>query len=256
MCPMIFSKPVTAQTLPSNKKSILKNTNMLVPGMYKLHTEPTQARTSQLPQDSRKTNKCVSFSTGVILTTSVSRPQLKSNPMEDRVMLNNSKGKKQEIEDQHRNVKFSKNKTFVTACNDSLNAKTLNVNFVCATCVKCVLNVKHDMCVLKSRNNVNSRTKMPIAVPVSTREPTRTVKQSVAKPIRKTVDSESNQKPRNITKNLYERVSKACSWWYPKFTQSGYKWKPKSEKENVNPNVSMPLGTVSKTANILEPMTS
>nr|GFA00432.1 ribonuclease H-like domain-containing protein [Tanacetum cinerariifolium] len=176
--------------------------------------------------------------------------------MEDRVMLNNSKGKKQEIEDQHRNVKFSKNKTFVTACNDSLNAKTLNVNFVCATCVKCVLNVKHDMCVLKSRNNVNSRTKMPIAVPVSTREPTRTVKQSVAKPIRKTVDSESNQKPRNITKNLYERVSKACSWWYPKFTQSGYKWKPKSEKENVNPNVSMPLGTVSKTANILEPMTS
>nr|GFC09788.1 hypothetical protein [Tanacetum cinerariifolium] len=246
----------TAQTLPSNKKSILKNMNMLVPGMYKLHTEPTQARTSQLPQDSRKTNKYVSFSAGVILTTSVSRPQLKSNPIEDRVMLNNSKGKKQEVEDQHRNVKFSKNKTSVTACNDSLNAKTLNVNFVCAICVKCVLNAKHDMCVLKSRNNVNSRTKMPIVVPVSTREPTRTVKQSVAKPIRKIVDSESNQKPRNITKKLYERVSKACSWWYPKFTPSGYKWKPKSEKENVNPNVSMPLGTVSKTANILEPMTS
>nr|GFA80834.1 integrase, catalytic region, zinc finger, CCHC-type, peptidase aspartic, catalytic [Tanacetum cinerariifolium] len=66
--------------------------------------------------------------------------------MEDRVMLNNSKGKKQEVEDQSRNVKLSKNKTFVTACNDSLNAKTLNVNFVCATCGKGVLNVKHDMC--------------------------------------------------------------------------------------------------------------
>nr|GEV42338.1 Gag-Pol polyprotein [Tanacetum cinerariifolium] len=52
-----FSKPVTAQTLPSNKKSILKNTNVLAPEMYKLHTEPNQARTSQLPQDSRKTNK-------------------------------------------------------------------------------------------------------------------------------------------------------------------------------------------------------
>nr|GEW20671.1 retrovirus-related Pol polyprotein from transposon TNT 1-94 [Tanacetum cinerariifolium] len=172
-----FSKPVTAQTLPPNKKSILKNTNVLASRMYKLHTEPTQARASQLPQDSRNTNKRV------------------------------------------------------------LNAKTLNVNFVCATCGKCVLNEKHDMCVLQSINSVISRTKMPIAVPVSTREPKCTAKQSVAKPIRKTVDSESNQKPRNITRRIYELVSKACSWWYPKFTPSRYKWKPKSEKENVNPNL-------------------
>nr|GEZ14713.1 retrovirus-related Pol polyprotein from transposon TNT 1-94 [Tanacetum cinerariifolium] len=132
---------------------------------------------------------------------------------------------------------------------------------------------KHDMRVLKSVNDVNSRTKMPIVVPVSTREPKCTVKQSVAKPMRKTIDSESNQKPRNTLRNIYECVSKACSWWYPKFTPSGYKWKPKSEKENVNPNVrykwkpkfgkenvnpntSMPLGSVSKNANILEHMTS
>nr|GEW76946.1 hypothetical protein [Tanacetum cinerariifolium] len=66
---------------------------------------------------------------GVIMT-SVSRPQLKSNPMGDTVMRNNSQGKKQEVEDQRRNVKLSKNKTSVTACHDSLNAKTLNVNFV------------------------------------------------------------------------------------------------------------------------------
>nr|GFC21525.1 integrase, catalytic region, zinc finger, CCHC-type, peptidase aspartic, catalytic [Tanacetum cinerariifolium] len=39
-------------------------------------------------------------STGVIPTTSVSRPQLKGNPMGDRVMCNNSQGKKQEVEDQ------------------------------------------------------------------------------------------------------------------------------------------------------------
>nr|GEV62770.1 hypothetical protein [Tanacetum cinerariifolium] len=171
-----FSKPVTAQILPTNKKSILKNMNVLAPGMYKLHTEPTQTRTSQLPNDSRKTNKRVSFSTGIIPTTSVSRPQLKSNPMEDRVMRNNSQGKKQEVEDHRRSVKFSKNKTSVTACNDSLTATTLNVNFVCASCGKCVLNEKHDMCVLKSCNGVNSRTKMPILVPVSTREPKRSVK--------------------------------------------------------------------------------
>nr|GEW40321.1 hypothetical protein [Tanacetum cinerariifolium] len=155
---------VTAQILPLNKKSILKNTNVLALGMYKLHTKTTQTRTSQLPNDSRKTNKRVSFSTGVIPTTSFSRLQLKSNLMEDRVMLNNNQGKKQHVEDQRRNDNFSKNKTSVTACNDSFNAKTLNVNFVCATYGKCVLNEIHDMCVLKSCNGVNSRTKMPIAV--------------------------------------------------------------------------------------------
>nr|GEY71902.1 retrovirus-related Pol polyprotein from transposon TNT 1-94 [Tanacetum cinerariifolium] len=63
---------------------------------------------------------------------------------------------------------------------------------------------KHDMCVLNS----------------------------VAKPIKKTVVLESNQKPRNFTRKLYECVSKTCSWWYPKFTPSGYKWKSKYGKEN------------------------
>nr|GFA19941.1 integrase, catalytic region, zinc finger, CCHC-type, peptidase aspartic, catalytic [Tanacetum cinerariifolium] len=114
----------------------------------------------------------------VIPTTSVSRPQLKSNPIGDRVMRNSSQGKKQEVEDPRRSIKLSKNKTSVTACNDSLNAKTLNVNSICATCDKCVLHDKHDMCVLTS----------------------------AAKPIKRTVASESNQKPRNITRKLYERL--------------------------------------------------
>nr|GFA40916.1 hypothetical protein [Tanacetum cinerariifolium] len=214
-----FSKPVTAQTLPSNKKPCLKNTNVLAHGMYKLYTDHTRTRTSQLPQDSKKTNKRVSFSTGVIPTTSVNRPQLKSNPQGNRFMHNNSQGKKKEVEDHRRSVKLSKNKTSVTACNDSLNAKTLNVKFVSAMCDKCVLINKHDMCVLKS----------------------------VDKPIKKTVALESNKKPRNLTRKLYERVSKTCSWWYPKFTPSGYIWKPKSRKENVNPNVRViPTTSVSR----------
>nr|GFC96804.1 hypothetical protein [Tanacetum cinerariifolium] len=172
--------------------------------MYKLHTDHTQARTSKLPQDSKKTNKRMSFSTGVILTTSVCRPQLKSNPQGDRVMHNNSQGKKLEVEDHRRNVKLPKNKMSVTACNDSLNAKTSNVKSVSAMCDKCVLLDKHDMCVLKS----------------------------VAKPRKETVASESNNKHRNFTRKLYERVSKTCSWWYTMFTPSGYIWKPKSGKEN------------------------
>nr|GEY65046.1 integrase, catalytic region, zinc finger, CCHC-type, peptidase aspartic, catalytic [Tanacetum cinerariifolium] len=146
---------------------------------------------------------------GVIPTTSVNRPSLKSNPQGDRVMHNNSQGKKQEVEDHIRSVKLSKNKTSVTACNDSLNAKTLNVKSVSAMCDKCVLHDKHDMSVLKY----------------------------VAKPLKETIISESNKNLRNFTRKLYERVSKTCSWWYPKFTPSGYIWKPKSRKENVNPNL-------------------
>nr|GEZ03682.1 integrase, catalytic region, zinc finger, CCHC-type, peptidase aspartic, catalytic [Tanacetum cinerariifolium] len=56
-------------------------------------------------------------------------------------MRNNSQGKKQEVEDQRRNVKLSKNKTSITACSDSLNAKTLNVNFVSAMCDKCLVEI-------------------------------------------------------------------------------------------------------------------
>ncbi|GJS63101.1 retrovirus-related pol polyprotein from transposon TNT 1-94 [Tanacetum coccineum] len=92
-----FSKPVTAQILPQNKLPIVRNTNVIAPGC-KVHTKPNHTRTPQLHQDIRKPNKRVSFSTGVIPNTSVSRPQLKSNHLEDRVMSNNSQGKKQEVE--------------------------------------------------------------------------------------------------------------------------------------------------------------
>ncbi|GJU06007.1 hypothetical protein Tco_1122437 [Tanacetum coccineum] len=166
---------------------------------------------------------------GVIPTTSVSRPQFKSKQLEDRVMSNNSQGKKQEVEDHHRNFKFSNNKTSITACNDSLNAKTLNVNFVCVTCGKCVLNDNHDLCVLHYINGVSSRNRQPIAVPISTREPKHNVNQSVATSSKKTVATDSTvKKSRHITRKLYEQV------------------------RNVYPNVSMPLGNASRTANILE----
>nr|GEU68119.1 ribonuclease H-like domain-containing protein [Tanacetum cinerariifolium] len=82
---------------------------------------------------------------GVIPTTGISRPQLKSNRLEDRVMHNNSEGKKQQVDDHRRNFQFSNNKTFVTTCNDSLNAKTSSVNFICVTYGTCVLNENHDL---------------------------------------------------------------------------------------------------------------
>ncbi|GKF30569.1 hypothetical protein Tco_0100367, partial [Tanacetum coccineum] len=165
-----FSKPVTAQILPN------------------------KTRTPQLHQDIRKPNKRVSFSTGVIPNT------------EDRVMSNNSQGKKQEVEDHRRKFKFSINKTSVTACNDYLNAKTSNVNFICVTCGKCVLNDNHDLCVLHYINGVNSKTRQPMDVPISTREPKHNVNQSVATSSKKTVETDSTVKKfRNTTRKLYEQ---------------------------------------------------
>nr|GFD48515.1 hypothetical protein [Tanacetum cinerariifolium] len=94
----------------------------------------------------------------------------------DRVLRSNSRGKKLEVEEHRRNVKFPKSKTYVTVCNDSLNAKSVNVKSVSAMCAKCVMIDKHDLCVPKS----------------------------VAKPLKKTVASESNKKPRNNVRKLHE----------------------------------------------------
>nr|GFC28624.1 integrase, catalytic region, zinc finger, CCHC-type, peptidase aspartic, catalytic [Tanacetum cinerariifolium] len=145
----------------------------------------------------------------VISTTSVSRPQLKSNPKGDRVLRSNSGGKKLEVEEPHRNVKLSKNKMPVTACTANLNAKTVNVKSVSAMCAKSVLINKHDLHVPKH----------------------------VAKPLRKTVATESIKNPRNYVRKLNEHFGKTHKWTYIKFTPSGYMWKPKSKQANVNPNL-------------------
>nr|GEX57783.1 retrovirus-related Pol polyprotein from transposon TNT 1-94 [Tanacetum cinerariifolium] len=125
-----------------------------------------------------------------------------------------------------------------------------------ATAVKIALLLKLRRNCQSKSNDSYAKTIMPMAVPISTREPTRIVNQSVATPLRRTVASIStHQKSRSTLRKLYEHVSKTCSWWYHNFTPSGYKWKPKSLIVNVNTNVSMPLGNVSRTANILKPMT-
>ncbi|GJS80086.1 hypothetical protein Tco_0729967 [Tanacetum coccineum] len=97
-------KPVTQQNLPQNRNQAVQNTNVLKPGMYRIASTTTQTRTPQLPHASRNTNPHMSKSSGVIHTTSVSRPQLKCYQVKDKVMPNNSqvKFKKKEVEDHHR----------------------------------------------------------------------------------------------------------------------------------------------------------
>ncbi|GKA68366.1 integrase, catalytic region, zinc finger, CCHC-type containing protein [Tanacetum coccineum] len=72
---------------------------------------------------------------------------------------------------------------------------------------KCVLNDNHDLCVLHYINGVSSRTRQPIAVPISTREPKHNVNQSVATSSKKTIATDSTvKKSRNITRKLYEQI--------------------------------------------------
>ncbi|GKD50869.1 hypothetical protein Tco_1279845 [Tanacetum coccineum] len=135
----------------------------------------------------RNTNPHVSKSLGVNHTTSVSRPQLKCYQVKDKVVPNNSqvKFKKKEVEDHHRISSISKKTKSVTACNDSSNSRTSNVNAVCAECGKCVFNSNHDACVSRYLKDVNARTKKPKVEPISTSKPKRKANKSVATPHKK-----------------------------------------------------------------------
>ncbi|GKA92446.1 hypothetical protein Tco_0814371 [Tanacetum coccineum] len=210
-----LSKPVTTQILPQTARQAVRNTNVIKPGMYQIDTRTTQTRAPQLPQTYRNTNPRVSTSTGVIHRTNVSRPQLRSTQMKDKVVPNNSqvKFKKTEVEDHHRISSISNKTKSITACNDSLKSRTSNVNVVCATCGKCVFNSNHDACVSKFLNDVNARTKKPKVVPISTRKPKTQTNKSVATPPKKIVASESTiQKYKSYFRMIYEKNSKAWKW--------------------------------------------
>ncbi|GJZ11465.1 retrovirus-related pol polyprotein from transposon TNT 1-94 [Tanacetum coccineum] len=241
----------------------VRNTNVIKPGMYRIDTRTTQTRAPQLPQTSRNTNPRVSTSTGVIHKTNVSRPQLRSTQMKDKVVPNNSqvKDKKTEVEDHPRISSISNKTKSVTASNDSLKSRTSNVNAVCATCGKCVFNSNHDACVSKYLNDVNARTKKPKVVPISTRKPKSQANKSVATPHKKTVASESTtQKSKSYYRMLYEKTSKAWKWWIEQQCPSGYKWVPKTKtkwvpkvrNENVQKRVSFAIDNASRITNIVQ----
>ncbi|GJX48792.1 hypothetical protein Tco_0273982 [Tanacetum coccineum] len=120
----------------------------------------------------------------VIHSTSVSRPQLKSYQVKEKVVPNISQVKftKKEVEDHHRIFSISKKTKSVTACNDSSNSRTSNANAVCAECGTCVFNSNHDACVSRYLKDVNARTKKPHVVPISASKPKRKANKSVATP--------------------------------------------------------------------------
>ncbi|GKF77972.1 hypothetical protein Tco_0230442, partial [Tanacetum coccineum] len=199
--------------------------------MYRIASTTTQTRTPQSPLASRNTNPHMSKSSGVIHTTSVSRPQLKSYQV---------KFTKKEVEDHHRISSISKKTKSVTACNDSSNSRTSNVNAVCAECGKCVFNSNHDACVSKYLKDVTARTKKPKEVPISASKPKRKANKSVATPNKKTVASDTTiQKSKSYYKKLYKNTNQEWRWWIAKRCPSAYTWtqKPLRTKKIWMPKV-------------------
>nr|GFB62343.1 hypothetical protein [Tanacetum cinerariifolium] len=141
--------------------------------MYRIDNKSTQIRAPQSSQTVRNTNPRMSTSTGVNHKTNVSRPQHRSNQLKDKVVPNNSqvKLKKTQVEVHLRIPSVSNKMKSVTACKDNLNSRTLNVNAVCTTCDKCLVDSNHFACVTEMLNDVNARTKKPKVVPISTRKP-------------------------------------------------------------------------------------
>ncbi|GKA09793.1 hypothetical protein Tco_0689226 [Tanacetum coccineum] len=220
-------KQVTQQNLPQNRKQAEIHSNVLKPGMYRIATTTTQNREPQLPHASRNTNPHVSKSSGVNHTTSVSRPQLKCYQVKDKVVPNNSqvKFKKKEVEDHHKISSISKKTKYVTACNDSSNSITSNVNAVCAECGKCVFNSNHDAYVSRYLNDVNARTKKPKVVPISASKPKRKGNKSIATPHQEIVASDTTiPKSKSYYKELYENTNQEWKWWIAKKCPSGYTW--------------------------------
>ncbi|GJV55550.1 retrovirus-related pol polyprotein from transposon TNT 1-94 [Tanacetum coccineum] len=252
--------------LPQKRNQAVRNTNVLKPGMYRIASTTTQTRTPQLPLASRNTNPHMSKSSGVIHTTSVSRPQLKSYQVKEKVVPNISQVKftKKEVEDHHRISSISKKTKSVTACNDSSNSRTSNANAVCAECGKCVFNSNHDACVSRYLKDVNARTKKPCIVPISASKPKRKANKSVATPHKKTVASDTTiQKSKSYYKNLYENTNQEWKWWIAKRCPSGYTWTqkplrtkkiwmPKIRKDDVSSNISPTIDIVSRITNVLK----
>ncbi|GJT76577.1 hypothetical protein Tco_1043302 [Tanacetum coccineum] len=259
-------KPVTQQSLPQNRNQAVRNTNVLKPGMFRIASTTTQTRTPQLPHASRNTNPHMSKSSGVIHTTSVSRPQLKSYQVKDKVVPNISQVKftKKEVEDNHRISSISKKTKSVTACNDSSNSRTSNANAVCAECGKCVFNSNHDACVSRYLKDVNARTKKPKVVPISASKPKRKANKSVATPHKKTVASDTTiQKSKSYYKELYENTNQEWKWWIAKRCPTGYTWTqkplrtkqiwmPKIRKANESTSISPTIDIVSRITNIVQ----
>ncbi|GJU63724.1 putative ribonuclease H-like domain-containing protein [Tanacetum coccineum] len=137
------------------KSSVIRQPNAFKSQRQSILGKPATFSDSLAKKDFSCTDFASKCEIRVIATTSVSRPQLKSNQLEDRVLPNNSEVKTKTVEEHRRNFK----------------------------------------------------SKQPIDVPISVMEPKRSMNQSVATSLKKTVASEStNKNPRKQIRKLHEHL--------------------------------------------------
>ncbi|GJR73287.1 hypothetical protein Tco_0085652 [Tanacetum coccineum] len=172
----------------------------------------------------------------------INETTVKSYQVKDKSCQNNKsvKFQKKEVEDHHRIFSISKKTKSVTACNNSSNSRTSNVNLVCA------------------------EYKKPNVVPISASKPKRKANKSVATPHKKTIASDTTiQKFKSYYKKLYENTNQEWKWWIAKRCPSVYTWTqkplrtkkiwmPKIRKDDESTSISPTIDIVSRITNVLK----
>nr|GEZ72905.1 integrase, catalytic region, zinc finger, CCHC-type, peptidase aspartic, catalytic [Tanacetum cinerariifolium] len=130
-----------------------------------------------------------------------------STQMKDKVVPNNSQvnDKKTKVEDHPRITSNSNKIKFLTACDDSLKSRSSNVNAVCATCEKCLVDSDHFDCVTKLLNDVNARNKKPKIVPISTKKPKVYANKSIARAPKKQLHQNPPSRNPRVTIECFMR---------------------------------------------------
>nr|GFC24782.1 hypothetical protein [Tanacetum cinerariifolium] len=140
-----LSKPVTSNSVstPQESKGV-NNDKVIAPRMFRINPSKTSRKEKHVPNMVRVDN------------TKTRSPQPRSNTKHDRVpsvsKSSQSKNKKADVEEHHRNLLLSKNNKHISsACNNiQFDSQDVISKVVCAT--KCLISVNHDKCL---RNYVN-----------------------------------------------------------------------------------------------------
>nr|GFB64373.1 hypothetical protein [Tanacetum cinerariifolium] len=181
-----LSKPVTLNSVSTPQESnSVNNDKVITPGMFRINPSKTSREEKQVPNivSASARTKPITVSQPHVITTKdmnsdlnglsstgvdntkTRRPQPRSNTKNDRVPsaseISQSKNKKAEVEEHHRNLLLSKNNKHISsACNNSkIDSQDVISKVVCAKCKKCLISVNHDECVCNYVNGKISRGK-------------------------------------------------------------------------------------------------
>ncbi|GJZ97802.1 integrase, catalytic region, zinc finger, CCHC-type containing protein [Tanacetum coccineum] len=147
-----LTKLVTSQTSPNKKKEVVKNTNVIAPGMYKVKINNNQ-------EVHTKSNKSVLTSTGLKGVNSVRRPSSTSSASKNSVLSNIKIHS--ELVDVYAKTNVTSRMNVVktkkhVANVDIKNALKVNVDVLCVSCDQNVLTPCHDKCLAKYNLSLNS----------------------------------------------------------------------------------------------------